>query len=1345
MVDNCCPQTAEPKGGGEPPAPSGGEEAKAKAHELADKDKEARAKAAQDGKPVTGESPIKPTSVAVPPTPKSQAKPGEAPPPAKQPAQKPEAPKPKAPQGKGGGAEPSHNAAAGGGAAAAAAAGGIDAEVAGYLKTAPHDESKNEIPKQVKQLVDSAKNLKESAPPIQQKGLAQAAGDTAMGAAKMFIPGMDSVGAKPGESDLDKLTGKGENPYKDFNDTLGKRAQTVTRIRDFLAGASSILGKIGMVLTIVGIIISITGIGAVLGGPIATIGRVIGLITLVLDALTFVLSTYLVYLGGIMFKTETDPAKRAKLAKNLIGDANQSFNAAMSVALALPGVQKLAGVVAGGLKGIAVGIISKIATKLGLKVALSALKGAAKYIVNFLKKGVSKIAGLFKGGGEPGMLSKLVGKAGEAGKSLLHGVGNLAERGMKFGGEMAGKIKGSGIWKKGEEAWTKVKGLFAREPKAGPGLMDKLKGYGKRGFKWVDEKSARASEWLEKYTGGKWVEKNIQNRMAYYTNKLAAPAEKAGVQAEQKVESAWEKKLAAQTEQEEAKAAQQATATAEKGETKAVTEGEKAAEKEEVKAADQAAAGGSKDAARPEAKPPSEREKFLEKQAAKDKELAKAEGAAKSEAADERRKLRDLEKKNARPEEIAEQRKKFQEAEEKAQEASTKIQENNAGKRAQARLDEARGIEPTSDRFKRKQGGKEWEDSKFYKDPDKEKFMGQFKEKVLEERERKLSLQEAMDENKKEQDQKGATGQAERTAEGAGEFADHFGKEGHDAPAAAPAGPDAPGPDHEDSAPAAAPPSLPSLDGDQGGLAEQVQEMVGNLDDDPQPEQTQNPDPGADNQAGANAPTAANANAPDSANAAGGGPAPAPSQSGENQDQGGAGADGGKPAQPGAVPYWPELLDEYQRDLGELTGTEAMLKDYKEKQLAGYKQAVGIKEDSQKQKEAAAGRKPTQQQNIQDAQGDQNEFHRSGGEAGKAGSEAQKGQGKKGEAQSAGQEGAGAANTQVPEPPAPSFWQRILNFLKKFLVNYLAKGLQYIQNAFANFILKRFAGVDLESMNACANCSQQKTAEGAKQAQGAQQETHGAEQKDGETQHKADESMTEAQKLQQSTQENIRSADELLGAIARIKDLLQKEIQNGTEFIRSLSQAKEQEKKEQEAREKAAQQKEQQQQAAAQKKQQEEAQAQQQAADKAAATGKKKDEPNPAQVAKVARAANFVATTAGAYHQRVMIGFNEARGALAARGGEEAHKAAAIFTEAAAEDVGMHQQATQQRVSKMQSLAGKGDVDRAQLHTMASQVSESAAEADEDLKGALGSLKANFDACYVHAGKAPQAQPAAQP
>lgn len=1432
---DCCPQPATPAQPAQPAEPAGGEEAKAKAAEMKGKEAEAKAKAQQEGKPVDGESPIKPTPVNVPKVPAAQAKPGgAAAPTAQTPAKSAEPPKSKpAAGGKSDGDAGAKGG--GGGGAASAAQGAVDEDVRGYLEKAPHQP--DQISPQVKELMSSADGLKKNAPP-------PGGGGGIMGAlkdgAKMMLPGADSALAKDKDeannSDLGKMMGKGDNPFanankfSESNQNLAKLANWMTKIRDFLSGASSILGKIGMVLSIIGVVISLTGIGAALGGPIATIGRVISLITLIMDAVCMGLSTALVVVGGIMYKREQNPEMRAALAKQLISDANSTFSSALSVAMAIPGVKKLAGVLAGGVKKIATGLITKIAAKLGLKAGATLLKSLGKQIFSLASKGLGKVtkftsavaekvSGLFKSAGPPGKLSKLLTSAKE-------GIGDLAK-----GAWSGTKNVASKAWKGGGEIIDKIKDKFKGAPKTGPGFMDKVKD--SEAYKWMSKQGGKVSDlagkgwkgikegagntwkkiekgseaWeknLNKWGGGEWVEKNVGNRMDYYLNKWTAKpvamAEKGGEFLEKKAAG-----LAPKAEAEVAKNEEQAvskltsehephaSAPKEEPTVPKAEEPHASSPKEEPptsKAADETKPGGANDPKKAEEN--ANLQHNPEESAERTKKVQDKQKDAQQKLGKEKDELKKL-KKEVPPDEekIAEAEAKVKEAKGEVSEAKEGVSNEAANQRAQRRLDEAKGYTKESDRFHRKNDSKEWEDSKHYRDPEKYKEINKHGAPELTKNEaiektwgaysEKKEDKERQDEYNKELAEKGAHYNAENRAENAKEFAEHYSSPGHPeggSPEGAPgheggpapegptqeaAGPGAQGPDaeppgadhadHADPGPASsdggggAAPSISALEpgGASGALSSKVHDTIGNLDDEEHDEKKdEEPKPGTQEQHSETKP----------ADAGGSGAPPTPQSPAQNHDaqpggqpqaqQGqpqhseseGKSPEGAEPKEespgaPGSVPYWPSLITTYQQDLKDLATTKQSLEDYKKAQLEGYKKAVGIKDDAQKNKETAAGRQPKQQHETAENQATTQEFTRSGGESTKLGGEAQKAKSKKDEGQGAGNEGASAASVNVPDPPAPHWWDRIINAIKSFLVNYVAKGLNYIQTAFANFILKHFAGVDMDALNKCANCKQQQNQEGAQETQKAQGDVGKSEAKDNETKAKNDETMSEAQQLQAKTKENIASADELIEAIGKIEGLLQQEIQAGNEFMANAAKEKQQAKQQEEAKQAAAEAKAKDD--AAKKKQQDEAA--QKAAEAKAQNGNKehKDEASPEKVARVHQAAQLVASTASEYHNRVTTGYQAAKAALAGKNGDaNAENAARIFDESAQETVSKHEQMGSERSAKMQSLAGKS-FSKNELKEAASQIQEAASSADEDLVGALGAIKSAFDACYKHA------------
>ncbi|MFO0573669.1 MAG: hypothetical protein U1A78_06725 [Polyangia bacterium] len=1400
QLPNATPQPANP------PEPAGGEEAKAKARELKGKEAELKAKAAKEGKPVEGDSPLKPTSVAVPNIPKAAAKPGgQAPPAAKGKGDakggKVEAKKPAAGGDKkadAGDAKPGQK-----GGAAGAAQASIDAEVGAYLDSAPHDESKNAIHGQVKELVDASQNLQESAPPIESKGV----GGKLMDIGKAVVPGLDAVGDKKNEGDFAKLAGKNENPYKDFNDKWGKTAQWLSRARDITGSLSSILGKIGLILTIAGVIISLTGIGAALGGPIATIGRVISIITLALDAAGLIMNSLLVVIGAIMLKNPNlSPEQRAKIAGNLISDANSTFASLMSVAMAVPGVGKLAAAAGKGIKGLATGLISKIASKIGAKGAIAAIKNIGAKLVSKIGEGIKKI--LPRGGGGPGIFQKLADKMPEGLKKFGTQVKELPgkiwqkggealewakDKGLKAGewiGDKAGKAKDF-IGDKAGKATDWVKGkagdfkdwIASKFPRSsGPGIMDRIKGSrayqavsdkaGKawdftkdkatRGYNFVDQKTQDWEKWFNKATGGEWVEKNISNRIDYYTQK-------------------WSGQAAGHIRPGDV--------------THPHLDG------------NDVATGGPKG--------PQFRQAEADQMRTS---LTQDINAARRQRIDIDRQIRELEASGADAARLAELQAARPGIVAKETAANQALSDANANFRARQRIDNADGV---SDRMPNR--GSEWADAANYRDRSRTRFNPATGQEELTATatlgdtwggvSRGLENKQASDDLQNEQKREGANIRARDRAAGTEQFVDQYRAE-HPG-AGGPPGPDGPQPtpgpqgaqpgphdehegdehdEHEggehdeaggdgggdgagDGAGGAAP-QLPGLDtgAQQGELAGKVQGMLGDLGADEQDEEhkdehkddkdehkdDQDEEPGQQSTQDPQKPTdspapdkqAAKLPAPESKPA--GGEQPQAQPDGGAGGAGGAGADGAKgkadAGAVGAVPYWPKLLKDYEKDLQDLDKAEKALGEYKTKQLDGYKKAVGIQDDAKKKQDEAKGREPQQKDEQKKAQEEQQELTRSGGQAGKAGGEAGKAAAKKGEASGGAGQGASAASADVPDPPAPHWWDHIINLAKKFLVNYLAKGLAFIQNIFTNAILKVVTGMDLEALNRCANCTQQKTGEGAQTAAQAGQKNQQSQAKDQETAAKAQQTMTEAQQLQAKTKENIQSADDLIGAIGQIRSLIKQEIQAGNDYIKQVVQAKAEAQREKEAREQAEQKKQEEAEAKrkadeekAKKAAQERAQAQSTnkdkqehgpAKDKSKDKEKeaKKDEPNPAKLAKLRAAAQLVSSTASSYNAKVLQGVQAARGALKGGGGlrpELAEQAVHVFDGAVGEFVNKHQRQQDDRAGKLQSLGGR-TIGKTELKDVGQQISHEAAEADQDLVGALGAIKSVFEGCYSH-------------
>lgn len=1334
-------------------APPDGEAAKAKAREMKSHEAEVKAKALKEGKKIDGDSPLKPANVQVPqvkpPTQKADAK---GTPKAKQKGadakQKGKPAKAKESnvkdQGKGGKQ----------GANEKGAKGDIDAEVRDYLAKAPKDESKREIHTNVKQLADAASNLAESAP------APKAPDGAAKSVLKAMVPGADTVmaaldGDKKAlaDSDLGKMVGAGENPYAQFDGVLKTWGSKIYRVRNFLSGASSLLGKVGTILTVIGVLISITGIGAPLGAPIATIGRVLGVITLVMDAINFILSGILTGLLAMELAKEPppDPAKVQKLAGQLLEESANTFQALLSVGMALPGVQKLAGLVVGGAGKIASGLTKMVGKFLG-KVGAGAAKGLGKMIAagwNKLKTSVFKATALKTG---PGFFSK---------------VGNVAKAGLD----------------KGKALFTKGKDFVGR---TGSKLIDKINNklelkvkkfeetaFGK-GLRSVDKKIATPlNDFMDKYTGKTLLDK-AEKSAGYYATKLSDKVDgwgtKLGDGTENllnkgagKIEQSAQREAAenlAKQQQKEAEKRALEEAAQKQGQGAAPKVNEPAPPKVDEPNApkvDEPAPPKVDEPAPPkaDAEPKPGGDDWKKYQEKRQKALKRAEDMEKKHAATERQrvyddakdaaateksKLRNLENRRKHGDDsvtddmIEAQKQKVGRAVETRNDAAEEFQK--AQKKAQAKEVESQANDAASDRATRRQndnrGGKdadgndakgltdaekrsssEFADSQNYKDPNLEKPGSIWGEKVGDPRMISKTKDAANNESKADAERRALELLREQT---------------HDQADAA----------HDNVVDHVTAPSVPGLDeggggGGDGGLFSEVHGMLGSIDEDPGAQKNDEQDQNKDES------DQLKTDPGQKADDQGGGSQPKGDQP-KGDDSGGGGSQ-----KPGAIPYWPELLEEYQQDIATLGKTREALQKYRQQQIDGYKAAVGIKDAAQGQKDKA--QKTTKDAPGVNKQGMDNDktLTGSGKSASETGGKAAQGQGKESEASSSGQEGANAAGTEVPDPPAPHWWDHILNAAKKFICNYIGKALKWVQDWFTNAIISLFTGgkLNLDKVNAMAKGVQQGTTEDANKSKQSAQQADQAGSKSQQNEAKAEEEMTEAQKLQQECQKNVASADELLKTVDEVESLIKQEIEQGTKWLAEVKAAKEKEKQDLAAKE-AQKQKEQ------EEKEKEAAKKAQDAANKKDA--KDKDQASPEQIAKLSQAAQAVTAGSAANHQKVLKGFEAAKGALKGQGGpgdkqlnhEAAESAIHVFEEHGREAVSTHQTETDQVKGKMAGVAAKGQIKRSELHGVVQEIEGAAKEADQTLGETLQSLKKAFDASYRLQKKQAHRQPANQ-
>lgn len=243
-----------------------------------------------------------------------------------------------------------------------------DNDVGKFWATAPRDPKANEISDRTKEMWAAA------------QGLAPAGEGDDMIAALNPVTAVYNDGF--GKSDLGQAVAgldQSKSPYAEFNEKYRGIAMVMAGIRDVAFNLSNVLGKIGLVLTVVGFILSLFGVGAIL----VTIGRVISVINLVLDVVAAVAGIIVAGITAAQIKEETDPYKRAKLAKLLISDVNKAASNVVNAVMGGTKVGKVVGKVVGG-----------IAAKLGKLLAFVArpITAAISRVYQAMSKFFAKLA-----------------------------------------------------------------------------------------------------------------------------------------------------------------------------------------------------------------------------------------------------------------------------------------------------------------------------------------------------------------------------------------------------------------------------------------------------------------------------------------------------------------------------------------------------------------------------------------------------------------------------------------------------------------------------------------------------------------------------------------------------------------------------------------------------------------------------------------------------------------------------------------------------------------------------------------------------------------------------------------
>lgn len=455
---------------------------------------------------------------------------------------------------------------------------------------------------------------------------------------------------------------------------------------------------------------------------------------------------------------------------------------------------------------------------------------------------------------------------------------------------------------------------------------------------------------------------------------------------------------------------------------------------------------------------------------------------------------------------------------------------------------------------------------------------------------------------------------------------------------------------------------------------------------------------------------------------------PAPSASEEPASSSPASAPSAAPASEsastGAIPYWPELLTQYQGDLKDLDRAAAELRDYKQRQLDAYKKAVGIEQDAAGSKASTDGRKQPTADNQAHSKEDQRTLVDFGEKNKAAGAKTDEGKAKQ---QEAGEQGnrAGAVSTHVPDPPEEKSWwgkfKDALNFVKNWILGYLGKGMAWVQNKITGLVMK-VIGVDPAAIKQFTDAAGGNAAVDQAVAEKAGAQTQSAAERDRKTEADAVAGMSEAKKLQHMAQQNIDSADELLGQIAQAQTLLNTEVKQGEQYLNELNaqvaQEQEQQRRDEEAKQREHEQKEQ--------------AAQASLPDEGGATPQRAD---AGQMARVAQAVQFVrqldtthAGQLGTWQAEGMSRIGQHRAARYAP--DMVARAQAAFGEQGGAVTSAFMEQVRSRGGQLDGLTGRGGLTPAQLAQAAQLVEELAEAADDSFNEVAHALEHEFESVY---------------
>ncbi|CAN5871303.1 hypothetical protein BH11MYX2_BH11MYX2_33040 [soil metagenome] len=283
----------------------------------------------------------------------------------------------------------------------------------------------------------------------------------------------------------------------------------------------------------------------------------------------------------------------------------------------------------------------------------------------------------------------------------------------------------------------------------------------------------------------------------------------------------------------------------------------------------------------------------------------------------------------------------------------------------------------------------------------------------------------------------------------------------------------------------------------------------------------------------------------------GGGTAPAPANEHKAQPQHAATPAHEEPAGDEALPYWPDIVGQFDKGLQDFGYFKKVANEFKKAQYEGRQKAVDTLGVYGRYNEYAQKRKDAAKSNAQGATETKGETQRNADHNERAGNNAGQGAQKQEQARSS----SNVPAAQLPEPETRGFWGRIIGQIKRAAASAASRVFGWIQEKVSSLILKCVCNVSMGDLRDYAGAlrRQQIAAHGvAGQAEG---QSHQAEQSNiklGSTAQK------EAQSAADSIGEcdkNITEVDAFIGDVNTFETQLRQEKVHATLFIAQVHAA----------------------------------------------------------------------------------------------------------------------------------------------------------------------------------------------